>query len=78
MTRVQVIQGYLLTFRFFLKLPGLFYILIYHDVVICTNISLANKMNQNKNDTLSKQFQSLIGKSYNGTKSISLTHLYII
>jgi len=36
-----------------------------------------NKTNV-KNDTLSKQFQNLIEKSYNGTKSISLTHPYII
>ena len=67
-----------LSFQIFFIITCSFYILIYHDVVICTNISLANKMKQNKNDTLSKQFQNLIGKSCNGTKSISLTHLYII
>jgi hypothetical protein len=39
---------------------------------------MADKMKQNKNDTLSKEFQNLIEKSYNGTKSISLTHLHII
>ena len=77
MTRVQVIQGYLLAFRFFFLITW-FVLHIYHDVVICTNIYLANKMKQYKNDTLSKQFQNLIGKSYNGTESISLTHLYII
>jgi hypothetical protein len=64
-----------LSFQIFFKIT---WFVLHIDISWRCYLYLANKMNQNKNDTLSKQFQSLIGKSYNGTKSISLTHLYII